>query len=256
MTVAGIKMPKKTMKRTSLLLLACTLIFGNSAHLKAQVLYDNGAAAIGSAGYGFDADTNAFDQTEIGDTFTATTSGTAGVISFGGLYYGGDGVFNGVDHGTYGDDPEMLPSSESFVISLYATTSGGAPDTSVAHLTSTLSNVTLTPLGLGASRSIYEFSGILDTPFTLTLGQSYFLSINATTNPDDDFAVDVTSNPVSTKGYGKSQGSSTFDLSGSTPLSFSLAVPEPKEWAFALTGVAVLWIRLAARWTVQGESRN
>src|SRR5476651_1356600 len=122
MTVAGIKMPKKTMKRTSLLLLACTLIFGNSAHLNAQVLYDNGAAAIGSAGLGFDADTNAFDQTEIGDVFTATKSGTAGVINFGGLYYGGDGG----TFGTYGDaDPGIPPSSETFVISLYAT-SGGA----------------------------------------------------------------------------------------------------------------------------------
>ena len=74
----------------------------NSA--KAQVLYDNGSAVLGAGGYGYYADTGNPFYSEAGNVFAPSLSGTAGTISFAGIYYGG-----------------VLPATNNFVLTLYST---------------------------------------------------------------------------------------------------------------------------------------
>jgi hypothetical protein len=202
------------------------ILAGTSA--QAQVLYDNGSAALGVPGTGEYADTGDPNYSMTGDVFTALNNGTAYSVDFAGVFY------NGAAPGT-------PPATNSFVISLYST-SGGAPDT--LTVTSPLFNVSSVDLGLGKSRTVYEFSGLLDTPFTLTAGTSYYLGISDTSNPYEDFAVDHTTYAgASSNGY--SLGSDGFVSSGKA-LSFDLVVPEPGEWALVALSLAGLIV--ARKW--------
>jgi len=198
----------------------------------AQVLYDNGAPALGSPnGVGFYADTNSPVETEVGDVFTAPTSGTAAVINFSGIYYG------------YGAPGTLTPTTtDSFLISLYALAPGAAPSTADTPITSTVSDLTRTFLGLGNSKYIFSFSGVLDTPLTLTAGSTYYLGISDTTSPYEDFAVSATATPTSSTGYAIPAGATDFGAEGSAPLSFSLATPEPKAWALGIMGIIALCV--------------
>jgi hypothetical protein len=205
------------------LLLALLSFAGTPA--SAQFLYDNGSGALGFPGIGDFADTGDPNYSMAGDVFTAPTSGTAFVIDFAGIYY------NGATPGT-------PPSTDTFVISLYSTV-GGAPDTLISPPSPiTLSDLSVETLGLGRTRTIYQFSANLDTPITLTAGTSYYLGITDTTSPYQDFAVAHTAAPgASSNGY--SLGTGGFVATGNA-LAFDLVVPEPSESALIVFGFAGL----------------
>src|SRR6202020_1318693 len=78
--------------------------------VSAQVLYDNGSAALGADGYGYYADANNPYYNETGNVFTPTLSGTAHTITFGGIFYGGTPA-----------------TTNNFTLNLYSV-SAGAPD--------------------------------------------------------------------------------------------------------------------------------
>src|SRR5260221_4054162 len=137
-------------KNPLLVVLLLTFLSFTSNSASAQiVLFDNGPAALGADGKGDYADTGNF-YSMAGDVFTASLSGTANYVVFAGLYYGG-----------------TTPTTDSFVLNLYSTSSG-APDTLIS--TSTLPSFSRTVLGSGASETIYQFSGLLQTPFTIAAG--------------------------------------------------------------------------------------
>ena len=191
----------------------------------AQVLFDNGSAALGSGGYGYYADTGNPDYSEAGDVFTATMSGTANYVDFAGLYYGG-----------------TTPTTDTFVLSLYST-SGGAPGTLITQ--SLLPSFTRTLLGSGESQLVYEFSGNLTSSMTLTAGTSYYFGITDTSNPYKNFAVVVSGSVPpggSTAEYSKVAGTAnTFVATGPDALSFELqSVPEPAAWELFAFGFAAL----------------
>jgi len=205
-----------------LLLLA---LVSASVPASAQILFDNGSAALGSGGYGYFADTGNSEFTEAGDVFTATLSGTANYVDFAGLYYGGN-----------------TPATDTFVLSLYST-SGGAPGTLITQ--SLLPSYSRTLLGMGESKTVYEFSGMLQSSMSLTAGTSYYFGITDTSDPYQNFAV-VVSGTVPPGGsraeYSRNAGTSnTFTPTGPDALSFELeSVPEPSEWGLLALGCGVL----------------
>jgi hypothetical protein len=197
-----------------------------SAPAPAQILFDNGSAALGSGGYGYYADAGNSSYTEAGDVFTPTLSGTANYVSFAGLYYGGS-----------------TPTTDSFVLSLYSTTAG-APGTLISS--SLLPIYSRAVLGSGESQTVYEFSGLLQTPLTLTTGTSYYFGITDTSDPYKNFAFVVSSSVPpggSTSEYSRIAGTSTFVATGPDALSFQLeSIPEPGEWGLLALGAGGLFL--------------
>jgi hypothetical protein len=203
----------------ALVLLSAVLSAGSAS---AQILFDNGPAVLGNTGggYGYYADSGN-TQTESGNVFTPTLSGTAYLVSFAGIYYGGS-----------------VPTTDTFVLSLYSTVSG-APDVLSTPVTSTLSDVSRTVRGTGITQTIYEFTGILNSPLTLDTGTYYYLGISDTTNPYKDFAVAVAAPTGATSEFSYETTTSSFEP-GTDALSFQLSAPEPSNVTLLVLGAAGL----------------
>ena len=103
--------------------------------------------------------------------------------------------------------------------------------------TSTLKNVSLAALGSGESETIYQITGDLNTPFSLSEGTDYYLGISDTTTPYEDFSVAVSANPEgATTVYSLLAGTAHTFVSSTDSLAFTIAVPEPREWALIVMG--------------------
>lgn len=200
-----------------------------SAPASAQLLYDNGSGALGTLGVGDYADANndlGSAYTMAGDVFTAASSGTANSITFAGLYY----------------NASQAPTVDSFTVSLYSVT-GDEPDTLLTS--SAVSVESSTIAGYGRSRNVYQITGILDVPLTLTFGTQYYLGISDVSgngsNPTDDFAVGHTAASYgSNNGYSYNASTQTFTASGSA-LAYTLDVPEPSDATLLVLGGAGLF---------------
>jgi hypothetical protein len=230
-------------KTALLAILLLTFLSFTSSSASAQILlFDNGSAFLasggyGSGGYGYYADAGNPPYSPAnptysaaGDVFTPSVTGTANYVSFAGLYYGG-----------------LTPTTDSFVLSLYSTSSG-SPNSLIS--TSMLPSFSRTLLGSGISQTIYQFSGLLQTPLSLTAGTSYYFGITDATNPYRNFAVAVSAAVPpggSTAEYSLEAGtSSTFLATGPDALSFQLeAVPWPKGWVLVV--LACICLVLAKR---------
>jgi len=204
-------------------LLAAFVLLASTSASAQILLYDNG---VGTTGYGYYADVGSSSYSMAGDVFTAGLSGTVNDVDFSGLYYGGE-----------------APTTDTFSLSLYSV-SGGVPSTLIS--TSTLPNFTETPIGIHdpttLDLTVYQFSGLLARPFTLTAGTSYYFGISDLTNPYQNFSV-VISDSVpaggSTSEYSQASGTSTFVATGPDALAFQLenvAVPEPGTWELLAFG--------------------
>jgi hypothetical protein len=217
------------LKSSLFLSLLLPLVVATGIHASAQALYDNGAPALGMPnGVGDFADVNDPHYSMTGDVFTAPTTGTAFTINFGGIYYNGS---------VPGTPPSI---SDTFTISLYTVDGSGVPDLSDPVQTSTLSGLARYVLGMGNSREVYGFTGLLNVPLAMTAGDNYYLGISDETNDYQDFAVVHTTAPgASSNGY--SLGADGFVSSGHS-LSFALIAPEPSEWALIALSLAGLVI--------------
>jgi len=201
----------------------------------AEVLYTNGAPDLTNTGETFNADNNLIVRDMVGDVFTPTASGTANTVNFAGLYFSSNTV----------------PTSDTFTITLYSV-SAGAPNTLLD--TSTLSGETRTPVGAGGldgDYTVYDFSGTLNTTFSLSTGTSYYLGIADATSPYEGFNV-AYSDGSATSLYQGVVGVGNFESDPGHALSFSLnAVPEPTTAPLLLGGLGLLafWHRRTRRST-------
>jgi hypothetical protein len=215
--------------KTSLLLVLFLTFQGlvcNSA--KGQTLYDNGSAVLGAGGYGYYADTGNPSYSEAGNVFAPSLSGTADTISFAGIYYGG-----------------VPPTTDNFVLTLYSTSSN-APDSVLS--TSTLKGVSMAVLGSGESETIYQITGNLNTPFSLSEGTPYYLGISDTTDPYENFSVAVSANPGgATTVYSLLAGTPHTFVPSTDSLAFTISAPEPSAWSLMLIIMAALGLLLARR---------
>jgi MYXO-CTERM domain-containing protein len=207
--------------------LAVIILAFSCTSAQADDLFNNGApqvSGVHAAGFLADAGYN-FD--EAGNVFTPTESGTVDDINFAGYYF---------------LDQSGTPTTDSFTVSLYATSSD-QPTTLIA--TSALSGLVRTGLGSSSDGyTIYSFTGSLATPLTISSSDTYYLGITDATNPTEDFTVDDTASP------GLSNIEKSFDVSAGTFIggdgfiSFDLvgtaAVPEPFTWALLLGGLGLL----------------
>jgi len=212
---------------TLALLAGLTTFAGNA---KAQTtLFDNGSPITNySGGYFADA---AWQYYQAGNIFIPTASGIANVVDFAGTYWNG-GV------------PVAVPPSDSFTLSLYSVSSG-TPDSIIAS--STLSGLTRTSLGVIDGFTGYEFSGFLNTPFTLNSSTSYYLGISDQTTGGSYFSILKTAISGSATAEFSHNTNGTF-VSRTDSLSFDLknsAVPEPST--YALLGLGAIGMLMALR---------
>jgi PEP-CTERM motif len=230
--------------------LAVLILAFSCTSARAQLLFNNGSADLGTSSLGADgffADTGNSAAYESGDVFTPTASGTAQSISFAGFYFNG---------GT----PTAKPA-DNFTISLYSVTPGtpDAPNAIIGQ--STLLNVTSQAISTSvpvtfdpASFTIYQFSANLATPFTLSTSSEYFLGISDTTNPNAEFTLDLTdaNSPPGPAANGWTLNADPevpvgdpSESDGAVSFAFSLSadtvsVPEPATWAMSLGGLGLL----------------
>jgi hypothetical protein len=200
------------------------------------VLFDNGAAGTTSATIAADSNGEVPFSPE-GNVFTPTVGGTVTEINFAGEYGFND------------------PLDDNFTLSLYSTISG-APTTSTLLGTSTLTNFSRTDSGilLGDGFNLYDYSGTLNSPFTLDAGTPYYLGIADTTaipgypapggvgvfylaesvSPGSANALySLGNSEVGNHFFGPTDFPVAFELSGT-------AAPEPSTWALLLGGLSGL----------------
>jgi len=201
----------------------------SAASAQAQIIYDNGTAT-GSTSYGYfaaasDSPAAVGNDVSAGNVFTAPITGFVTNVDFSAIYY----VNN------------TASTSDSFALDLYSAT-GAGPNALLTN--DSFSNYTATAVGThvdGATTyTVYQLSGQLATPFTLTQGTTYYFSISDLTSGAYNFATVISNSAtpgVSTAEYGLQYGSSsTFDSSTDT-IAFQLVdAPEPSEWALLIMG--------------------
>jgi hypothetical protein len=220
-------------------LFAALLIFAFScASASAQVIFNNGAVNLANSTETLNADYNSTTgkTNMVGNVFTPTVGGTVSSINFAGLYFASNTV----------------PTSDTFTISFYAVSSG----TPIALIsTSTLSGVTRSLVGTGGfngAYSVYEFTGILNTPFNLSAGTSYFVGISDRTFPSEEFNVAYSSGSATSLFEGK-LGYGEFEAEPSGALSFSLSgtitsppasgdTPTMPPWGLAVLALLLFFI--------------
>jgi hypothetical protein len=196
----------------------------------AQILFNNGAADLTNTTETFNADEGGL----VGDIFTPNLGGTATTINFAGLYF----------------NSNTLPTSNDFTLSLYSV-SAGAPVTLIS--TSTLSGVSETLIGTGGldlAYNIYEFSGTLNTPFSLNAGTEYYLGISDTTSPNEGFNLAYSAGSATSLYLGE-VGYNEFESVPGNAVSFALSgseaadTPTMPPWGLAV--LALLLLLIAAK---------
>ena len=166
-----------------------------------------------------------------GNIFSPVTSGTVTQVDFAGSY------------GEYTNPGPIPTTTNSFTLSLYSV-SAGAPGTLIA--TSLLSNVNRvdTHSILGGFYELFDFSGIVNTPFSLTAGNSYYLGFSDSTSPYGDFAIAETASPgPATTEATLYKPSNSFHTETGVSLSFELnSTPEPSTLAFLFGGLGIVFV--------------
>jgi hypothetical protein len=229
-------------KTPLLVLLLLTLLSLTSTSASAQILYNNGVGTTGPGDYANSDPGTTYS--EAGDVFTPTfgpigTVGTVNIVDFSGLYYNA-----ALPNGT-------PPTSDSFVFSLYllATPSSAPSGTpTITDSFSSYSRVTangdIHTTSSGTQYTVYQFSGFLETPFTITSGTSYYFGISDQNDSDQNFAVDLSSSVPpggSSLEYSLTTATSTFDGPVDAALAFQLeSVPEPKGWELGVLACSCL----------------
>jgi hypothetical protein len=204
-------------------------IFALSA--QAQILFSNGAGAVGNnSSDSFSADAD-FYRSEAGNVFSDTVTGTGNFIQFAGLY------------------APYPVSSDNFTLSLYATASG-APSTLLAS--TGITGLTRSALGTTSDGiPIYQFSGYLSTPISLTAGTSYYLGFSDS-DSSAGFALDpaVVQTAAEAEYYHTSAG---FSAGTSANLAFTVSevvsAPEPSSSALLLGSLSALLVLMRRRHT-------
>lgn len=101
--------------------------------------------------------------------------------------------------------------------------------------------------GLDISYNVYEFSGTLNTPFSLSAGTEYYLGISDTTSPYEGFNVAYSTGPATSLFLGE-VGYDEFESAPDNAISFALSgaeaadTPTMPPWGLAVLAVLLLFI--------------